>query len=464
MEEKNRLSRREFLKISGAGLLSATLAGSNLHPWIDNRRTVELPQSAQQSPNILLIVLDTVRTKSLGLYGYSRETSPNLELLSKQGVFFKRAYSSSPWTLPSHAGMFTGHYPNEVTADWRTPLDASFPTLAEVLQEQGYQTAGFVGNNAYCITEYGLHRGFEHYEDFRKSPGQIALGSSIVRTATEVLDLREKISTYNNFGRKSAEQLNHDFLSWLGKRDLTHPFFAFLNYYDAHDPYLPPRDYAMKIAQRDVRGYYNESKPKKLTSDEILTFKDAYEASIAYLDDQIGRLFSQLTTSGNLNNTLVIIVSDHGEQFGEHGLIFHGNSLYHLLLHVPLILIHPSLLPEGKIIEQPVSLVNIPNTILDLIGKKSDSIFPGKSLTQYWQGFSKTEVIHSNVKISWDMNNIPMVKGWKYSKILENWHYILNADLSEELYLVNEDPDELMNLKGEGKYREVLKKFRESSQ
>ena len=143
-----------------------------------------------------------------------------LEKLSKLGIFLNEHIPPLPWTLPSHAGMFTGHYPDEVSADWRQPLDSTYPTLAEVLQGQGYQTAGFVGNNAYCISEYGLNRGFLHYEDFRKSPGQIALGSSIVRTAAETLDLRGKFSTYNNFGRKSAEHINHDFLSWLGKRDL----------------------------------------------------------------------------------------------------------------------------------------------------------------------------------------------------------------------------------------------------
>ena len=118
------------------------------------------------SPNVLLIVLDTVRADHLSLYGYERPTTPNLERLAKRGIRFDNARATAPWTLPSHASMFTGHWPHELGAKWMTPLRGNLPTLAEYLGAHGYATAGFVANVVYCSQETGLARGFTHYEDY----------------------------------------------------------------------------------------------------------------------------------------------------------------------------------------------------------------------------------------------------------------------------------------------------------
>jgi arylsulfatase A-like enzyme len=133
--------------------------------WVESRAIAALPAPPAGAPNVLLIVLDTVRARSLGLYGYERATSPNLDRFAKNGVVFSHAFSASPWTLPSHGAMFTGRLPHELSGGWMTPIDGTYPTLAEALSSVGYLTAGFIANTTYCPAEFGLARGFSHYED-----------------------------------------------------------------------------------------------------------------------------------------------------------------------------------------------------------------------------------------------------------------------------------------------------------
>jgi glucan phosphoethanolaminetransferase (alkaline phosphatase superfamily) len=187
-----------------------------------------LPAASSGAPNVLLIVLDTVRAPSLSLYGYERPTTPELERLAARGVRFERALSTSPWTLPSHASMFTGHFPHELSADWETSLDETYPTLAEVLASQGYVTAGFVANVRYCSEESGLNRGFAHYEDHPVSPEQVIKSSSLGRALIANAHLRRFLGSYDIFGRKSAPDVNAAFLRWLSRNE-RRPFFAFLN-------------------------------------------------------------------------------------------------------------------------------------------------------------------------------------------------------------------------------------------
>ncbi len=229
-----KLSRRDFIKVLGPlslGGVHAQVRGRGL-PRLGYR---DHSSSSAEAANVLLIVLDTVRAQSLSLNGYERETSPQLERLARRGLSFENAISTSPWTLPGHASMFTGRYPHEVSADWSVPLDATFPTLAEVLASNGYATAGFVANVGYCSYEHGLNRGFAYYSDYQFSLGQFILSSSLGRTVASSDRLR-RISGYHELlNRRTAENINNDFLHWLSTRG-RQPFFAFLNYYDAHEP------------------------------------------------------------------------------------------------------------------------------------------------------------------------------------------------------------------------------------
>src|SRR5262245_40722944 len=281
-----------------------------------------LPQTKSGSPNILLITLDTVRAQSLSLYGYSRRTTPRLEELARRGVRFERAFSASSWTLPSHAAMFTGRSHHELSVGWFTPLDRKHPTLAEVLTSQGYLTAGFVANTEYCGYSTGLGRGFLRYEDYQPSLGQIAQGSILSSLIINHHLTRRALRYHDLLGRKTAPELYHDLLSWLSANN-GRPFFVFLNYYDAHEPFMPPPPYDTMFGNTDARTNPDFSPREDWSESEIRQERDAYDGSIAYLDQHLGSLFEQLQARGLLENTLVVITSDHGEEFAEHRIMGH---------------------------------------------------------------------------------------------------------------------------------------------
>ena len=220
-----------------------------------NRAKSARPLPPPGSPNVLLIVLDTVAAGHLNLYGYHRPTSTTLVELAERGIRFDSAQAASSWTLPSHATIFTGRWMHELSVGWLNPLDETHPTLAEFLGNRGYATAGFVANTMYCASDTGLSRGFTHYEDFifpkftapqdgrsgqsrlgrfRKNPA-VRGGSAIAR---RVAALCARVWRSFVFDRKDAATVNREFLDWLSRRtEPARPFFAFLNYSDAHTPY-----------------------------------------------------------------------------------------------------------------------------------------------------------------------------------------------------------------------------------
>ncbi|MHC5542762.1 sulfatase, partial [Singulisphaera rosea] len=328
--------------------------------------------------NVIMVIMDTVRADHLSLYGYPRETTPNLSRLAQRGTLFNEARSAAPWTFPSHSSMFTGRWPHELNIGSDRPLDTTYPTLAEFLSRNGYATAGFVGNTYFCNTWTGLGRGFAHYEDSYEhdlaiSPGEALRCSSLGRL------IRVTGGTYKvRPGRadriKDAERVNDRFLGWLSKRDEKRPFFAFLNYIDAHDPYQTPahfgRNFGLKpesaADHETIRAWFRQD--KKVTSPHELTLiKDAYDDCIAYLDEQIGVLFNELDKRGVLKETVVVIAADHGEGFGEHGVYLHGKSLYRHEVHVPLMVIDPSSPAKGSVVAEPVSLRDLAATIVDRV-------------------------------------------------------------------------------------------------
>ncbi len=160
-----RLVRRTVPLLAGA-LLTIMLVTIGGRAWSEHRAAAALPPAPAGARNVLLIVWDTVRAGNLSLYGYERPTTPNLERLAGRGVRFDLAFSTSSWTLPAHASLFTGRWPHELGVDWKSPLRDDVPTLAEYLAAHGYDTAGFAANLDYCTRETGLARGFAHYEDF----------------------------------------------------------------------------------------------------------------------------------------------------------------------------------------------------------------------------------------------------------------------------------------------------------
>ncbi len=433
---------------------------------------------------MLLIVLDTVRARSLGLYGYEHDTTPNLKRLAARGVRFERALATAPWTAPSHASIFTGRWCHELSVGWNEPLDLASPTLAEYLGKRGYATAGFVANTTYCSYETGLDRGFAHYEDYDVSLWSILLCSSIVERSVNFvhqhpgalgwIDGALSIGSH----RKSAARINNDLLGWLSRHQ-DRPFFAFINYFDAHHPYLPPADAERPPFGRSpethdefrmLKTWWDLDK-RRLDRRDVELARDSYDRCIAYIDQQIDKLFEELERRALLDKTLIVITADHGEHLGEQGLFGHGCSLYLSELHVPLLLVAPGTVPEGRTIREPVSLRDLPATIVDRLGLGDGSPFPGRPSRSTWTRIpesppTETDLLLSEIKAPPEADpnrgESPVCRGPMTSLVDQNYHYIRDGVGREELFEFEKDPDETRNLLGSPEVTLILDRFRRS--
>ena len=337
------------------GIVVVLWGGVSGRDWLKQRHEVSRPLPSGDPPNVLLIVLDTVRADRLSLYGYQRPTSPTLERLAKRGIRFEKARATAPWTLPSHASMFTGRWPHELDVNWNTRLGTKYPTLAEYLGSRGYATAGFAANVQYCSYEFGLDRGFTHYEDYvleSMTPLRMcSLGDLVLKTASRLgWTLSAHLGPLPFLPHQDspiwrilasdpkidAGSINREFLDWLSQRcEPGRPFFAFLNYLDAHSTYLLPRGTPYRFgrppkteAEVQVLLDWITLDKLRLPPDYLNLVRDCYDSCLGYLDEQLDRLFSELKRRGVLDRTLVIVTADHGEGLGEHGLFFHGETLY----------------------------------------------------------------------------------------------------------------------------------------
>lgn len=413
-----------------------------------------LPAALEGAPNVLLLVLDTVRALSLSAYGYERPTSPTLAALAARGVRFDRAVAPAPWTLPSHASMFTGRYPHELSAGWSTPLDGTYPTLAERLTSLGYATAGFAANLHYCSYEFGVPRGFGYYRDYDVSVNEMWRTSAL--SSAFGLWLVQRLGGYSAPGRLFADRMNDRLLAWFDNdrlRDSTRPFFAFVNYYDAHGPYDPPAPFDTMFSGREPPT--RDSGSRDFTKQEVDGLRDAYDASIAYLDSEIAKLLAALERRGLLRNTIVIVTSDHGEEFNEHAQMNHGNTLYFPSLHVPLIVAGQGI-PTARVVSQPVTLRDLSATVLALVGAPAERALPGQSLASLWrvpadslggQFSDSLSPIYGEVDYARNLPaSIPVSQGSMKSVVVSGHHFILGGDGAEEMYNVLSDPWERRNV------------------
>ncbi|HEV3163541.1 MAG TPA: sulfatase [Isosphaeraceae bacterium] len=447
----------------------------------ERRALAALPAAPPKARNVLLVVLDTVRADCLSAYGYNRETSPTLARLARRGIRFEHAQATAPWTTPSHASMFTGRWAHDLSAGWKTPLDGTHPTLAEFLSTRGYATAGFVANTYYCSYETGLNRGFAHYEDYDVTARQVVQCSALVQRGLTIARSRLNLWLDDvrqpNVHRKSASRINTDFLRWLDRRDLNRPFFAFLNFYDAHHPYLvsgpDDRHFGRQPESRSdfvlLRTWWDADK-HKLSPAKLELVRDAYDDGLAALDRQLDCLFQALDERHLLENTMVIVTSDHGEHLGEQRLFCHGCSLYQPELHVPLLAFAPSRVPAGRSVPEPVSLRDLPATVVDLLGLADRSPFPGHSLARFWEpetdGVRSTsdEPLLSEVETppGSDPNGgrSPVNRGRMQSLVSGSLHYIRNGDGREELYDLAADPTEQRDIAASAGSRGALERMR----
>jgi arylsulfatase A-like enzyme len=414
------------------------------------------------APNVVLLVLDTVRAMSLSLYGYGRETTPSITAWSASAVRFDHAISAAPWTLASHAVLFTGRYPQELSADYFVGLDSKFPTLATVFGAHGWRTGGFVANSNYCGWETGLQRGFGRYEDWPVSLQQVVWSSALGRMLSRDRAFRRRIGTMQKLARQSAGDINVEFLAWVDRQPRDRPFFAFLNYFDAHQPYLPPAPFDTLWGARRSDGYPRRLHPPskgqpQWKPEDVAVARDDYDRSLAYLDHEIGSLLAELARRGLDQNTVIVLTADHGEEFAEHGLVEHGESLYRQAVEVPLLIAQPGRVPAGLSVAGPVSLRDVPATIADLAGI-SDAPFPGHSLARWWRdpeaALAASDTLVSELTFAPNQPAwVPLSRGTMRSVVLGGMRYIRAGDGQEELFDFVADPAELHNLAADSAHR-----------
>jgi arylsulfatase A-like enzyme len=372
--------------LSAPSLVLLTVLGAiGVHGgrWLNERLALsELSAAPAGAPNVVLVILDTVRSMSLGVYDPALETTPGLEGIAAEGVTFERAIATASWTLPSHGSLLTGRLPRDLDGGWTRRLQGTHPTLAGELGRVGYRTAGFVANYLYTGRESGIARDFAHYDDYQITVQQILRSSAIVRRLFKHGWVRDRLGFYDHLGRRPGRSVSDRFLDWLETSGPeAGPFFAFLNYFDAHAPYLPPSPHAERFGVpvgRDPLIVYQASE-KDFPIEQLEAELAAYEAGIAALDAELDRLIGQLRALGVLDNTVLIVTSDHGEEFNEHGRLGHGETPYMPTVHVPLVMRFPDRIPAGGSVDHAVSIADIPATILDLAGIREHGL-PGASL------------------------------------------------------------------------------------
>lgn len=450
------------------------IMSSGWHAWRQLRAARLLPPALPQARNVVLIVLDTVRAYNMSAYGYPRDTTPNLRKCAQRGVQFRCATAPAPWTFPSHECFFTGRWPHELDSRRSFTVESSAVTLAEHLAARGYQTAGFVGNTVCCSYESKLDRGFLDYDDYVLSPlsllGRTIPGRWILKQLVYRGDFHA--AKWIDLQARDAQGITCRFLNWLPGRQPNRPFFVFLNYFDAHGPYIPPSPFAGRLGvppnlPRDFQ-FLLEYEGLLLTNvapRDVLMARDRYDDCIAYLDAQIGRLLDELERQKLLDQTLVIITSDHGESFGDHGTLGHGTSLFLDQIGVPLIMLFPGA-PGGRAVSEPVSLRDLPATVVDQAGVAGGNPFPGHSLAALWQALpgeaaprrsqAFSELVHLEA-FEPQPQNTPRREGFEMSLIDSGRHYIRDGTGAESLYDLGFDPLEELNLaKPDQDARELL--------
>lgn len=364
--------------------------------------------------NLLLITLDTTRADRLGCYGYKLASTPELDALAKNGVVFERAYAPAPMTSPSHTSMMTGLWPPEhgVHTNALTVLDQNIPTLAELLQGQGYDTAAFPAASM-LSGKFGLNRGFQTYFDDLSDRSQGADKMHRSRNGRAIADLS---------------------IQWLKEQQRSgeKPFFCWLHFYDPHDPYhFHPEEFDAKFRDRP------------------------YDAELAYVDLQIGRIFDELTRLGKLKNTVIIVAGDHGESLGEHGEDMHGYMLHESTLRVPLIIANQADAKVGHRVATAVSLIDLFPTILEICRAKVPDDMKPRSLRPALQGspltprFCYSQTVEPYLQAFWSPLQSITNERWRYVRTTRPELYDLTNDPQELINLAAEKPDLVSELDGE---------------
>jgi len=396
--------------------------------------------SKKDYTNIILILIDTLRADHLSCYGYKQNTSPNIDRFAKEGVLFTNSFSQASWTKPNVASLFTSLYPAQHNAKIYTDiLPGRVNTIAEILRDKGYTTAAFVANPN-VKRFFNFHQGFaSYYDDFKTYKKyhetiEKSIWGKIIRNIS-----RNRFFLLPQY-KVRAEMLNSLVIPWL-VNNKDNKFFLYLHYNDPHAPYTPPFHFYKEYIEGLSAVYYS----RRLDINKINMA--LYDGEIKFTDFYIGQLLKTIDYLGLRKNSLVILLSDHGEAFREHENTEHGSTLYQEEIHVPLIMRLPSYIPANRTIAYQACTIDIMPTIFDILNINYKGVMEGKSLVPVIKGqelkgqrdyiFSEEHPSAGNVQI------LSLIKGeYKYiftEVFKHDWK-------NEKLFNLVKDPEEFKNI------------------
>lgn len=401
-------------------------------------------------PNILLITIDTLRADHLGCYGYQLDTSPTIDRLAKKGILFTDCAPQWPQTLPSMAALNTGLYPKTMGIKYGGhKLPSSFLLMSEIFSQAGYRTGAVVANFNIGKT-FGFNQGFDHF----------------VESWQEMWKEKKRNILFYNYPGKvkhftNATIMVDQALKWLEESKNEKPFYLWLHYMDPHGPYLPPKSHA---------GYFNnkytaepvpleELPPYQLQTDDetglpitdLAFYQAQYDREIRFIDDELGRLFSDIKQYNSDRNTIIILTSDHGESLSEHNYYLeHGKLPYQACAHIPLIIADNTKLSAGLTFKKPVGLIDVSATILELAGIAIPQHFEGQSLAPLMRkkknaAVPKYTFMESGRTIKDTQLTVRYGK-WKLIHVRSLKNRKVMAGTEYELYDIKNDPSEIHNL------------------
>ncbi len=404
-------------------------------------------------PNIILISLDTVRADHLSMYGYGLETSPNLDKIAEDSAVFRNAIAPAIWTILIHGSIFTGNYLSTFDPEHTNKgLRPEHNTFAEILRNNGYNTAGFV-SGAWIKSKYGFGQGFNVYKDrmdffeHKLTYDKFSIKGAIY---TFVPKIREIMDT-DAF--RSPEEINREALKWLEKNNGSN-FFLFLHYIGSHVPYDSSEEFRKKFTNdtrkfEELEAAYEKSTGLKrygnVSKDVVEALTKLYDAEIAEVDYNVNIFLDKVDEFGLKNNTIIVIMGDSGEELYDHGYFKHNMALYQELIHIPLLIYYPEKL-KPEIIEEPVSTIDIFPTLFDILEIGIPQEIDGVSLLplikngSYGREFVKSELF-----------GLPGQEIKKQTAIIHNEWKLIEAEPETEtiksgLYNLNTDPKEQKNL------------------
>ncbi len=335
-------------------------------------------RSKPRRPNVVVILVDTLRVDRVGMFGGGSKLTPFLDSLAPTGFVFERAYAQAPWTNPSIASLFTGRYPAQHgVVTFSAALGPGEQTLAESLSAEGYATGAFIANGL-VSKNLGFDQGFERFDAYWAKP----------KTVKDQWSMKPR-----------ANEVNAHALEWLDaeRKAGDRPFFLYLHYFEPHPPFTPPES-ALKVTfgdrpvpALDVISASIGFLPFLKKDDPVVRdFIATYDAEVLSVDQQIEALFGQLAARGLLDDTIFVFTADHGEELLDHGGAGHGRSLYEELIHVPLFIRWPRGVTTGRS-DRAVQLVDVAPTVLDLLGRPLSAAFAGSSRAALLRAAPTTE-------------------------------------------------------------------------